>query len=98
MFFVQVGLIAIVGILGCLVIGIGRCYLIEDIVAMLQGLMGIEFLDTSIYPINYLPVDLRGSDVLSISLSAFVLTLLAALFPALKASKTVPAETLRYEA
>jgi len=98
LFIVQGGLIAIVGILGGLIIGIGSCYLIEDIASMLQSLMGIEFLDTSIYPINYLPVDLRGSDILSISLSAFVLTLLAALFPALKASKTVPAQTLRYEA
>jgi len=98
LFIVQGGLIAIVGILGGLIIGIGSCYLIEDIASMLQSLMGIEFLDTSIYPINYLPVDLRGSDILSVSLSAFVLTLLAALFPALKASKTVPAETLRYEA
>ena len=97
LFIVQGGLIAIVGILGGLIIGIGSCYLIEDIASMLQSLMGIEFLDTSIYPINYLPVDLRGSDILSVSLSAFVLTLLAALFPALKASKTVPAETLRYE-
>ncbi len=86
------------GIAGGLIIGVGSCYLIEDIVSMLQALLGIEFLDTSIYPINYLPVDLRGSDILSISLSAFVLTLLAALFPALKASKTVPAQTLRYEA
>jgi lipoprotein-releasing system permease protein len=98
LFLVQGGLIAIVGISGGLIIGIGSCYLIEDIVSILQVLMGIEFLDTSIYPINYLPVDLRGSDILSISLSAFVLTLLAALFPALKASKTVPAVTLRYEA
>jgi lipoprotein-releasing system permease protein len=98
LFIVQGGLIAIVGIAGGLIIGVGSCYLIEDIVSMLQALLGIEFLDTSIYPINYLPVDLRGSDILSISLSAFVLTLLAALFPALKASKTVPAQTLRYEA
>lgn len=98
LFIVQGGLIAIVGITGGVIIGIGSCYLIEDIVSMLQVLMGIEFLDTSIYPINYLPVDLKGSDILSISLSAFGLTLLAALFPALKASKTVPAVTLRYEA
>jgi lipoprotein-releasing system permease protein len=98
LFIVQGGLIAVVGIAGGLIIGIGSCYLIEDIVSLLQSLLGIEFLDTSIYPINYLPVDLRGSDIVSISLSAFVLTLLAALFPALKASKTVPAETLRYEA
>jgi lipoprotein-releasing system permease protein len=98
LFIVQGGLIAIVGIAGGLIIGVGSCYLIEDIVYMLQALLGIEFLDTSIYPINYLPVDLRGSDILSISLSAFVLTLLAALFPALRASKTVPAATLRYEA
>ena len=98
LFIVQGGLIAIVGITGGLLIGVGSCYLIEDIVSMLQALLGIEFLDTSIYPINYLPVDLRGSDVLSVSLSAFVLTLLASLFPALKASKTVPAATLRYEA
>ena len=98
LFIVQGGLIAIVGIAGGLIIGVGSCYLIEDIVYMLQALLGIEFLDTSIYPINYLPVDLRGSDILSISLSAFVLTLLAALFPALRASKTLPAATLRYEA
>jgi len=98
LFIVQGGLIAVVGIAGGLIIGIGSCYLIEDIVSLLQTLLGIEFLDTSIYPINYLPVDLRGSDIVSISLSAFVLTLLAALSPALKASKTVPAETLRYEA
>ena len=98
LFIVQGGLIAIVGITGGLLIGVGSCYLIEDIVSMLQALLGIEFLDTSIYPINYLPVDLRGSDILSVSLSAFVLTLLASLFPALKASKTVPAVTLRYEA
>ena len=98
LFLVQGGLIAIVGIATGLLIGIGSCYLIEDIVSILQGLMGVEFLDTSIYPINYLPVDLRVGDILSVSLSAFVLTLLAALFPALKASKTVPAETLRYEA
>ena len=98
LFIVQGSLIAIVGIAGGLIVGIGSCYLIEDIVSMLQSLIGVEFLDTSIYPINYLPVDLRSSDILSVSLSAFVLTLLAALFPALKASKTVPAETLRYEA
>ena len=98
LFIVQGGLIAIVGIAGGLIIGVGSCYLIEDIVYMLQALLGIEFLDTSIYPINYLPVDLRGSDILSISLSAFVLTLLAALFPALRASKTLPAATLRHEA
>jgi len=98
LFIVQGGLIAIVGITGGLLIGVGGCYLIEDIVSMLQALLGIEFLDTSIYPINYLPVDLRGSDILSVSLCAFVLTLLASLFPALKASKTVPAQTLRYEA
>ena len=98
LFLVQGGLIAIVGIATGLLIGIGSCYLIEDIVSMLQGLMGVEFLDTSIYPINYLPVDLRVGDILSVSLSAFILTLIAALFPALKASKTVPAETLRYEA
>ena len=98
LFIIQGGLIAIVGITGGLIIGIGSCYLVEDIVSILQTLLGIEFLDTSIYPINYLPVDLRGGDILSICLSAFVLTLLAALFPALKASKTVPAVTLRHEA
>lgn len=98
LFIVQGALIAIVGIAGGLLIGVGACYLIADIVSLLQTLLGIEFLDTSIYPINYMPVDLRGGDIFSICLSAFVLTLLAALFPALKASKTVPAKTLRYEA
>jgi len=42
-------------------------------------------------------VDLRWSDVLTVSLAAVLLNLLATFYPALRASRMVPADELRYE-
>jgi len=42
-------------------------------------------------------VDMRGSDVLMVALAAVGLNLLATLYPALRASRMIPADELRYE-
>lgn len=96
-FLIQGLLIALTGIFFGVIFGITGCYWLADIVVMLEQFLDIQLLDTSIYPIDYVPVDLRLHDVVLICLSALVLTLLATLYPAIKASNTVPAEALRYE-
>ncbi len=53
-------------------------------------------LPSDVYPVDYLPVRVEASDVVIIVISALVLTLLAALFPARQAAKLPPAEVLRH--
>jgi lipoprotein-releasing system permease protein len=78
-------------------LGIAGCYWVTDAVAIIESFLGAKLLNTSIYPIDYVPVDLRSSDVVFVALSAFFLTLLATLYPAVKASNTMPVEALRYQ-
>lgn len=96
-FLIQGLFIALVGISLGVIIGVLGCYWITDLVVIVEGFLGAQLLDTSIYPIDYLPVDLRWHDVIFVALSALTLSLLATLYPAIKASNTVPVEALRYE-
>jgi lipoprotein-releasing system permease protein len=50
-----------------------------------------------VYYISELPSKLDVKDVVTIAVVSFVLTLLATLYPSYRASKTNPAEALRYE-
>ncbi len=54
-------------------------------------------LPSDIYPIDRLPVQMSAPDLISISVVAFVMSLLAALYPAWKAGRVQPVEALRYE-
>lgn len=63
----------------------------------LQALLGIRFLSTDVYPVNYLPSDLRVADVVSVVTAALVISALASFYPAWRATKIQPAEILRHE-
>jgi lipoprotein-releasing system permease protein len=67
------------------------------IVPFIENQLGIEFLPSSVYYISELPSDVRWSEVITIGVSSFGLSALATLYPAWKASRTRPAEALRYE-
>ncbi|MGH8522550.1 MAG: lipoprotein-releasing system transmembrane subunit LolC, partial [Gammaproteobacteria bacterium] len=56
-----------------------------------------QFLPPDIYYISELPSDMRWPDVIRITAIAFTLCLLSTLYPAWRASRTQPAEVLRYE-
>ncbi|WP_260291688.1 lipoprotein-releasing ABC transporter permease subunit [Sedimenticola hydrogenitrophicus] len=91
---------ATIGFVGTL-LGIGGGILLslnlESIVKSVEGLFDVNFLDPNIYYISTLPSDLHWDDVGMISISAFFITLVATLYPAWRASRTQPAEALRYE-
>jgi lipoprotein-releasing system permease protein len=57
----------------------------------------MKFLSSDIYPVNYLPTEIRVQDLIMVCSLALVLSLLATLYPAARAAKTKPAEILRYE-
>lgn len=96
-FLVQGALIGSLGITLGIALGLLGCYWVGDLIIALESVLGSKFLNTAVYPIDYIPLDLRWSDVVLISISAFCLTLLATLYPARRASQTVPAEELRYD-
>jgi len=70
---------------------------LKDVVQAIEQFFGIQFLNAEVYFISYLPSDLHTSDVLLVTGSAFVMSFIATLYPAYSASRTDPAEVLRYE-
>lgn len=78
--------------LGCtLALNVGR------IVPALEQGLGIRIMDPDVYYITQIPSELRPADVALVSSMALLLTLAATVYPALRASRTPPAEALRYE-
>jgi lipoprotein-releasing system permease protein len=66
-------------------------------VPFIERIFGIQFLAKDVYYISDLPSDLQWRDVVVITVVSFGLTLLATLYPSWRASRTNPAEALRYE-
>ena len=91
---------ALIGVIGTL-IGVGGGVLlalnIDVVVPFIEGLFGMHFLAKDIYYISEVSSDLQGSDVLTIAVVSFILSLLATLYPSWRASRVNPAEALRYE-
>ncbi|WP_019530260.1 lipoprotein-releasing ABC transporter permease subunit [Dasania marina] len=96
-FIVQGSLIGLVGTGFGVLLGLGLSVSVTDIVAGLEQLLNYHFLNSDVYPVDYLPVDIRQSDVLLVAATAFIMSVLATIYPAWRAAKVRPAEALRYE-
>jgi lipoprotein-releasing system permease protein len=90
----------VIGAVGTLLGGIGGVVLalnVETIVPAIERLFGVQFLAADVYYISELPSQLSWPDVYQITGMAFLLSLLATVYPAWQASRVRPAEELRYE-
>lgn len=96
-FIVQGALIGVIGTIAGTMLGIVVALNIDVIVPFIERLFGIQFLAKDVYYISELPSQLLWSDVVTITVMSFVLSLLATLYPSWRAAKTNPAEALRYE-
>ena len=96
-FIVQGTIIGIVGTLLGALGGIGLATNVESIVPAIEAVLGHKILPEEIYYISDVPSDMRWSDVTKITAIAFVMSVLATIYPAWLASRTQPAEALRYE-
>jgi lipoprotein-releasing system permease protein len=96
-FMIQGALVGFIGLgLGVLG-GVALALNIDVVVPALERLLGIQFLAKDVYYISDLPSELLWSDVWGVTSIAFVLSLLATLYPSWRASRVNPAEALRYE-
>jgi lipoprotein-releasing system permease protein len=90
----------IVGLIGTAIgiaFGILFSLTVGDFAAILERMLGITLLSAEVYPVDFLPSELRLRDILGVSIGVFVLSLLATLYPAWRASRVQPAEALRLE-
>jgi len=91
---------AFIGFFGTL-IGVGAgvpvAMNVFEIVSWLEQLFSTDFLPSDVYYISDITADVRPAEVLTYALSAFCVTILATIYPAWRASRTLPAEALRYE-
>jgi len=91
---------AFIGLFGTLIgVGAGVPVAINvfEIVSWLEQLFSTDFLPSDVYYISDIVADVRVSEVVTYALSAFAVTILATIYPAWRASRTLPAEALRYE-
>lgn len=96
--FVMQGLvIALIGTAVGTLAGASLSLIVTGGVAGLESLFNIQFLNSDVYPVDYLPADLRLQDVLQVCSTAFLMSIVATLYPAWRASRVAPAEALRYE-
>jgi lipoprotein-releasing system permease protein len=67
------------------------------ILTLLQKYYGIYKLNSSIYKVDFLPVELRLADFVFIPLAALLLCFLASLYPSKRAAKIDPVQSIRWE-
>jgi lipoprotein-releasing system permease protein len=96
-FIIQGALIGLIGTVVGAIFGILIALNIGTIIPFIEGLFHVQFLSKEVYAISDLPSDLIWSDVITIVIMSFVLSLIATLYPSWRASKINPAEALRYE-
>jgi lipoprotein-releasing system permease protein len=96
-FMVQGALIGTLGTLFGAVGGYALATNLETLVPAIEQAFDVHFMAPDVYYISDLPSKLVWADFWRITGMAFVLSLLATLYPAWRASRTQPAEALRYE-
>jgi lipoprotein-releasing system permease protein len=96
-FMVQGVLVGFVGIGVGVGLGSLLSWKLPVIVKWIEHTFHVTFLSPDVYYISELPSQLMASDVGWVTLITFGFSLLATLYPAWRASRTQPAQALRYE-
>jgi lipoprotein-releasing system permease protein len=96
-FVLQGGMIGVVGVVLGSILGALGSLAVPGAVGQLERLLGMQFLNTDVYPVSFLPVDLLLADVLKVGGTALVMCVIAAIYPARRAAKMAPALILNQD-
>jgi len=97
-FMVQGTIIGFVGALLGAILGVLLASNIEVIIATMENLFGVQLMPADLfYTDSRIPSVIDKTQVVGIAVLAFVLAILATIYPASRASKVQPAESLRYD-
>jgi len=96
-FLVQGVMIGVVGTIIGVVLGVTLSLNIETIISAIEKAFNTQFLPPDLYYISSVPSDMHIDDVFKIMTISIVISIVATLYPAYRASRVQPAEALRYE-
>ncbi|MFA9485507.1 MULTISPECIES: lipoprotein-releasing ABC transporter permease subunit [unclassified Moraxella] len=96
-FLVQGMIIGVIGTVVGTILGVVLALSVNDIVNFLSGLFGVTLMPAGAYPVDFLPSEVQVLDIVVIVLASFLLSFVMTIYPALRASRIQPAQTLRYE-
>ena len=96
-FFMTGASIGVVGTVIGTLLGLGFCWNIDGIKSLLEQMTGTELFAAEIYFLSTLPADVNPQEVFMVIGMALLLSFLASVYPAWRASRIAPAEALRYE-
>ena len=96
-FFVQGVTSGVVGTFFGAIAGVLTALNLSTIIGFMESVLGSKVFPQSVYIITDFPADLRLEDVVTVVVVSVLISMLATLYPAWRASKTQPAEALRYE-
>jgi lipoprotein-releasing system permease protein len=85
------------GIVGCVLgasLGVLISLNLTDIIRAIETTLSVDFLSSDVYFIDFLPTLLRQQDVINTVITALVMSLLATIYPAWRATKVEPAQVL----
>jgi lipoprotein-releasing system permease protein len=78
-------------------LGLLLAFNVENIVPVLEQLLGVRIFDPTVFVISEVPSEVQWPQVIGITVTALVLTVAATIYPAIRGAATEPAEALRYE-
>jgi len=96
-FLVQGALIGVIGTFAGVLLGMLIAFNIDVIVPFIERLLGIQFLPQQIYFISELPSNPEVSDIVIVTVTSLILSLLATIYPSWRASRLQPAQVLRHD-
>jgi len=96
-FFYQGSSIGLIGITIGLILGVLLSLNIEAIISSIEIMLGFEFFPKEVFYINRFPSEVHLNDVVTVAIGAFILVLLASIYPAKRAGKITIAKVLSHE-
>lgn len=96
-FLTQGLVIGWLGVAFGIALGLAIAFNVGSIVPWLQNTFGFQIMDPNVYYNTLIPSEVHADNVVIIGVAALLMTALATIYPAVRASRTAPAEALRYE-
>ena len=96
-FFYQGLTIGVAGIVVGVILGIVLSLNIESVVSSIESMLGFQFFPKDVFYINRFPSEIHLIDVIKVAIGAFILVILASIYPAKRAGKVEISKVLNHE-
>jgi lipoprotein-releasing system permease protein len=96
-FFYQGITIGVVGIVIGVILGVALSLNIESVVSGVESILGFQFFPKDVFYINRFPSEIHNMDVIKVAIGAFILVIIASIYPAKRAGKVKISEVLNHE-